>query len=316
MRERAKMLIPGAWAQAVIGVHGAAGRVWLAGLPRLIEDCERTWGLVVGEPFPLSMNYVAPAVRVANGGKVVLKLEAPCRELDCEIAALRHDDGRGMARLLNANPERGALLLERVTTGDTLASQFGEADDAEATRTAAEAMHRLWRPAPPKDASLFPSVAHWGQGFARLRAQFNEGTGPPPVSLVERAERLFNYLQATQDAPVLLHGDRRHFNILASDGARKWLAIDPKGVWGEPACEAGALLRNPYPDLLGWSDPARVLARRVEILADVWGMNAARIRDWGISQAVLSAWWTIEDGGDSDGWKYGVRCAELLSPGA
>ena len=41
-----------------------------------------------------------------------------------------------------------------------------------------------------------------------------------------------------------------------------WLAVDPKGLLGEPAFEVGALLHNPWPDLLSWPDPGRLLARR------------------------------------------------------
>jgi streptomycin 6-kinase len=32
-------------------------------------------------------------------------------------------------------------------------------------------------------------------------------------------------------------------------------------------------------------------------LAEEVGFERARVRDWGMAQAVLSAWWFIEDGG-------------------
>src|SRR5438067_1309862 len=77
-----------------------------------------------------------------------------------------------------------------------------------------------------------------------------------------QAEAIFAALLATQVAPVLLHGDLHHENILAA-ARQPWLAIDPKGVVGEPAYEAGALLRNPLPWLLEQPDPRGVTARRV-----------------------------------------------------
>jgi streptomycin 6-kinase len=62
------------------------------------------------------------------------------------------------------------------------------------------------------------------------------------------AESLFRELIASSESPVLLHGDLHHFNILSAR-RQPWLAIDPKGVAGEPAYEPGALLRNPNPEL-------------------------------------------------------------------
>ena len=50
---------------------------------------------------------------------------------------------------------------------------------------------------------------------------------------MEIAELLFRELLASSEAPVLLHGDLHHFNILSSD-RRPWVAIDPKGLSGEP----------------------------------------------------------------------------------
>ena len=87
-------------------------------------------------------------------------------------------------------------------------------------------------------------MAEWGDGFKRLRARFGGGSGPLPSALVGEAEALFAALLDTAGAPVLLHGDLHHYNILAAGGGR-WLAIDPKGVVGEPAFEVVALMHNP-----------------------------------------------------------------------
>ena len=129
-------------------------------------------------------------------------------------------------------------------------------------------------------------------------------------ALVEEAEGLFAELLASQAAPVLLHGDLHHDNILSATRA-PWLAIDPKGVIGEPAYEVGALLRNWQPTLFAMADPARATARRVDQLAEALGIDRACIRGWGLAQAVLSAWWTIEDSGY--GWEPTIACADLLA---
>ncbi len=291
--------------QTLVGLFDEQGAAWLENLPGLISACERRWSITVLAPLSeLSFNYVAPALR-ADGSEAMLKLGVPNPELATEIEALRLYDGRGCVRLLAADAEWGALLLERLRPGTMLSAV---ADDERTTAIAAGVMRQLWRPAPPGHA--FPTVARWAAGLERLRTRFEGGTGPLPRHLVERAEALFAELLPSMAEPVLLHGDLHHFNILAA-GRQPWLAIDPKGVVGEPAYEVGALLRNPFPQLLQMARPGQILARRVDQLAAELGFDRERLLGWGLAQAVLSAWWSIEDG-DAN-WEYAIRVAELLA---
>ena len=292
-------------ARTILELYGERGAEWLERLPATIAECERRWSLKVLPPFqPLSYNYVAPAVR-ADGAEVVLKLGVPNPELRTEIEALRLYEGRGIVRLLNADAEKGILLLERLRQGVPLSSLE---DDEQATTIAAQVMRQLWRPAPPDHP--FPTVAKWGLGFRRLRAEFNGGTGPFPRALVVAAETLFTELLASSAEPVLLHGDLHHENILSAE-RQPWLALDPKGVVGEPAYETGALLRNPFPHLLAWPNVHRILARRVDQLTEELRFDRERLVAWGLAQAVLSAWWDYEDHGH--GWEQGIACAELMA---
>jgi streptomycin 6-kinase len=93
---------------------------------------------------------------------------------------------------------------------------------------------------------------------------------------------------------VVLHGDLHYGNVLSSerDG---WLAIDPKGVAGEPCYEIGALLRNRIDELYDAADPVHAMRRRVEAIADRTGFDPERIRLWGLCQAVLSQVWRADD---------------------
>lgn len=283
-------------------LYDEQGKAWLARLPDLIAACERRWSLQVQAPFAgLSYNYAAPAMG-ADGAAWVLKLGVPNKELTTEIEALRHYAGRGICRLIDADAEQGILLLERLQPGLMLDRV---ADDQAATRIAAGVMRQLWRPAPP--AHNFPTVARWGQGLERLRAEFNGGTGPFPASLVEQAERLFADLTASMAEPVLLHGDLHHFNILSAE-REPWLAIDPKGVVGEPAYEIGALLRNPSSERVL---DVKTQRRRVDLLAAELVLDRERILGWGMAQAMLSAWWSYEDHGH--GWEGALGLAELLA---
>jgi streptomycin 6-kinase len=289
-------------------LHGEAGRLWLEGLPALIEHCARRWELNVGPPFvPLTYNYAAPAAG-PRGERFVLKLGVPTFGLLQEIGALLAFDGCGAARLFDSDAARGALLLERLEPGTPLTA-LCEEDDGAATAAAANVMRRL-NLAGRHHPRGSPTAADWGRGFERCRAHFGGGTGPFPKKLFEEAESLYAELLKTSAPPALLHGDLHHGNILAAARA-PWLAIDPQGVVAEPAYEVGALLRNPLPQLLRWPDPVRITERRIAQLSDELGFERARVRGWGLAQAVLSEWWTIEDEGELGEEGYAV--AEVLA---
>lgn len=274
----------------MLALHGAGGKVWLEQLPALLDRLCRRWSLQIEEPLrDLSYNFVARARR-DDGSAVILKVGVPNDELLGEIGALRHYDGRGCVLLLEAAPELGAMLLERLEPGTMLVN----IDDDRATHIAAEVMQTLWRPLPKSHS--FVTIAQWAKGLERLRATFDGGSGPFAPRLVDVAERLFADLLASSAEPVLLHGDLHHYNILAAERA-PWLVIDPKGVSGEPLYETGALLRNPMPQVAGWPDLRSRLARRVHILAEHLGADHERIVAWGLAQAVLSSWWNYEDEG-------------------
>jgi streptomycin 6-kinase len=300
--------LPERFRRTVRSTWGEPGAQWLVGLPALLEECARRWSLTLAPPFPnLTFHYVAPAVR-ADGTEAVLKAGVPNKELRSEAAALRVFDGRGSVRLLDSDPDRGLLLLERLRPGAVLTALADEAHDDEATTIAASVMRGLWRPAPP--GHDFPTVADWGESFARLRARFGGGTGPLPAAQVERAETLFAELLASSAPPVLLHGDLHHDNILSAQ-RQPWLAIDPKGVVGEPAYEVGALLRNLWPERHTNQNPARMLERRAHRLAEELGIDPVRVRDWAVAQAVLSAVWGVED--SDDGWEGALANADILA---
>jgi streptomycin 6-kinase len=302
--------LPPDFQQRIRDVHGAAGEAWLRRLPALLDEAAARWGLRFLPPFePLSYNYAAPAVE-ADGREVVLKAGVPSRLRRSEIAALRAYGGRGAVLLLDADPDAGLILLERLRPGTTLA----QADLPEEAATAATAaVLRALRRLPPPGHN-FPTIEKWGAAFGRLRARFDGGTGPLPSRLVESAEHLYAELCASAAAPVLLHGDLHHGNILAAErlsGSPGWLAIDPQGVVGEPAYETGALLRNPFPAILSAPDARSILARRADQLAEELGFDRQRVRGWAFAQAVLSAIWEVEDHGDDvQAW---VAVAELLS---
>ena len=245
----------------------------------VLRECRERWELVADGAFAFSYSYVEP-VRTADGGAAVLRLVPP-GSLDLE--ALEWFSGRGGVRVLAVDRARGATLLERALPGTHLPS----GDDA--IPIAAGVMRALWR-AP--GGAPFPTVREWGRALR----------GRPAARFAALCDSMAD--------PVVLHGDLHHDNVLDAGGGR-WVAIDPKGVIGEPAYETGALLRNPRPELLAADDPAGVLRRRSAQLAEALDLDLARVREWAYVQAELSAAWHVEDGEDP---AFALAVAELLEP--
>ena len=287
-------------------MYGSDGEAWVRDLPSLVADLGTRWDVAVGPPFDLSYNYVA-AARRADGTEAVLKVGFPRHELERELAALKLYGGDGMCRLLEADDARHAMLLERLRPGAMLAEQ-ARTDDVTATRVGAVVMRQLWRPVPDvTESAPFQPIAEWFRAFDRHRATYG-GPGPFPASLLDRAERLAVELLASAPSKVLLHGDFHHYNVLSAQRA-SWLAIDPKGMLGDPGYDVGPFLLNPNRE--SWYLSPDVLRRRLDVFADELGYDRARLRDWGIAHAVLSACWSAEDHGD--GWHDAITAAEILA---
>ena len=276
--------------QKFIDVYGDVGREWSAAFPALLRSCIERWGVAeLGDTFAyVGYAWVAP-VRLRDGTEAVLKLAPPDKEYANEGKAMRTYDGRGAARLIDADTEAVALLLERLRPGTTLAEVE---DDVQATEIGAHAMAALFRPLP--EDHPFPTVERWGAAFGRVRAAYDGGCGGFPPELFEPAEQIYFEMCASQETPMLLHGDLHHWNILRAE-REPWLVIDPKGLAGEPAYETAAFLRN-RADIE--SDTTALAQRRIAQMADVIGLDRQRVLRWAFSAGVLSAVWTFEDHGE------------------
>jgi streptomycin 6-kinase len=298
------MKVPKEFSQRIESTFGADGRDWLDALPSILEEVSQTWSLRLNPPFEnMAYNYVAPATR-RDGMSVVVKVGVPNPELYSEIEALHLFNGKGAVGLIESDPDLGVMILEWLDPGEAII----HLDDEQATGEAAWVMRRLHGRTTEND--VFPTVADWAEGLKQLRANFEGGTGPFPIYLVEKAEAISNELLNSMDRLILLHGDLHHLNILSAQRS-SWLAIDPKGVIGEPAYETGAWIRNPFPDLLGWSNPRDVIVRRIDQFASELGIDRERIHGWSVYQSVLSAWWNYEDG-VSD-WENSLAVADLIA---
>lgn len=217
---------------------------------------------------------------------VVLKLPRPDSDEVQQKEMLRHFNGSGAIRVIDSDGH--VVLLERLNPGRHLIELAKAGRDDEATRIFCQ-IARLLHSARGSLENFRP-VAELASGFDRYLASGDTGI---PAQEVRQARELYLSMTASQAAPVLLHGDLHHDNILHDD-VRGWIAIDPKGYVGEPAYEAGAWLRNPMQNIHAFAS-REMIERRAAVMVEELGWNRGRILEWSYAQAILSAVWSIED---------------------
>jgi streptomycin 6-kinase len=294
--------LPTQFTENVLGVCGTRGRRWLNDLPEIVGEIAEKWALVVENPFPnLSYNYVAPCISRADGSGVVLKIGLP-EENDSvifgEAEFLKITGGSGAVKLLQFDADYRALLLERLLPGENLV-KLAETDDEQATTDAIRVLNKICRP-PPADHA-FPTLDEWVGSFLRAgKTNFD-------FARVKKAQRIFERLIGSS-RQSLLHGDLHHQNILSAQRGQ-FLAIDPKGIVGDIGFEISVFLNNPRGWILSVPDRRKMLCRRVEQFAEAFTIEPRDLRDWAFAEAVLSAWWTIEDGGSD--WEKWLACAAI-----
>jgi streptomycin 6-kinase len=233
---------------------------------------------VLGRAYPSRWGHVV-AAELPDGTRCVLKRSAdPARE----VAALRL---LGPACVQLVAERDDGLLLERVEPGTPLEAGPDHAD----VRAVAAVLPRLWAPVPA--GCDLPDLDQECGALADPAA-----TRPLPAELVRAARERLAALLETAPPALVLHGDLHHGNLL-DGGDRGLVAIDPHGVVGDPAYDVGPLLINP----LGRPDVPDRAVTRAGTLSRLLALPYDRVVGWGLVRAVLSAAWTVQDGGVPQG---------------
>jgi streptomycin 6-kinase len=245
---------------------------WLDRLPEVLRSLEHLWALTPDAPLDAeqpSCSYVA-AVRAANGRPAVLKIAMPHMEGEHEIRGLRFWDGDPTVRLLEADDELGAMVLERCTPGTTLRALAEYDQDV----VISGLLRRLWRP--PLTPHLFRSLStmteYWTNGTLGQIERW------PDVGLVREGLQLFEELPRNATREVLLATDLHAGNVVRAE-REPWLVIDPKPFVGDPAYDATQHLLNCRTRLR--LDPDRT----IRCFADLAGIEHERVRLWTFARA-------------------------------
>jgi streptomycin 6-kinase len=257
---------------------------WLDRLPDVLRSLEHVWALTLDAPLHAeesSCSYVA-AVRLANGTPAVLKVGMPHMEGEHEIQGLRFWDGDPTVRLLEADDQLGALLLERCKPGTTLRVLAEHDQDL----VISGLLRRLWRPpfAPHLFRSLSTLTEYWTNETLGQSEQW------PDMGLIREGLRLFKELPRNATREVLLATDLHAGNVLQAE-REPWLVIDPKPFVGDPAYDATQHLFNCRERLR--RDPDKT----IRSFADLAGIEQERVRLWTFARAAAEP---RDDWGDED----------------
>jgi streptomycin 6-kinase len=189
--------------------------------------------------------------------------------------------GSGAANVLAL--EDDALLLERASGKRVLAKMAkGGADDV-ATRFICETVLLLHGPRKAAPPETLTPLSTW---FQELDSAASRHAG-----VLTKAAAMAAELLADQRDIGVLHGDIHHGNIL--DGARGWVAIDPKGLTGERTFDYANIFCNP--DFETATAPDRLM-RQADVVAKLAKLDRQRLLKWILSYAGLSAAWSYRDG--------------------
>ncbi len=291
--DAAARAVPAEFRAGVETQHGEAGRLWLDGLPALLESVCRRWELALVEVEPRH-GYLGVVWRVEQAGQsYALKLTIPSEAFTIETAALVAWDGRSMVRLIQHDAERGAALLQWLDSSVSLA----EVPLDEAVAVAG----KMLTVTPTTDRTAY---------FGDARADALQGCKTWPA----RNDALGNYfstkmLQATEAAvlrvathpeSVLVNHDLHYANVIR-DWYGNWVCIDPKPTTGPPEYAIAPLIWRRY------NNPTDSLAR-LDRFCDIATLDRDLAFDWLLVRLVAYALWALESGLTTDP----ALCRELV----
>jgi streptomycin 6-kinase len=242
------------------------GHGWLDALPRLVAEQLKTWHLSVDGVVRHGSNALVVPVR-RNSQPLVLKLAPADDRIRAELAALEFWAGRGTVLVLDADVEKGVLLLERLDaerSADALPL-------AEAVPIVARMMRRLAVPAPAAATSTGAVCADRGR---QLRKDWKRLARPFPEMLLTLAEDAADQLSRT-DSELAVNADL-HFGQVLRGSRERWLCVDPLLLRGDIEYDLARILWSRLDEMV---DDAEIIRhfRAATIAAD---LDHARAKQW------------------------------------
>ena len=299
--------------------RGAPGLTWLEELPGLVADLASEWDIAIGRPLEGGSEAFVVRATTHDGADAVLRLQIPDDpSLDGRSAfeatawVYGAANGDAYARLLNADVERRALLLERL--GPSL--QHSGLRLQEQLEALCELLSRAWCIAPE---IALASGADKARGLASfIQTAWEELRQPCSESAITRA---LDFASARADSfdpatSVVVHGDAHVGNALRSqplDVGRQpsFKFVDPECFLAEPAYDLGVGMRDWTSELLG-GDTARDARDLCAMLARLSGVALEPIWEWAFIERVSTGLFLVQLGEEQSGRRM-LDVADILA---
>lgn len=246
------------------------------------------WSLT--KSTPVAETATSWIFRVEQNGRnfAALKILKPLAAAEERRGAMLMNwyGGEGAATIFDMH---GDTIFMEWLDGGTLGDPVRAGKDDEGTIAIATVIASLHRPRADAPEGLEPLRD-------RFQVLFDTDVRTWPHTardLYARANGIALKLFDRPSAQIPLHGDMHHDNVLSSD--RGWLAIDPKGLIGDPAYDLANIFINPKGAAHLATDPRRIAAR-ADILSARLNYSRKRILGWAAAHAALSACWELVEG--------------------
>lgn len=251
---------------------------WCTVLPDLANDLAARWHLTLAPAWPNGGTSVVLPCESVAGEQRVLKLTPDPEIAADEAAALSAWAASPYAVTLHdADPGRGALLLERIRPGTRLADER----DRYPLEEIAPVLEGLWQPAPDRALPDLGDRADFLLDLTRQRLdRYPAAAGRIPRGLIEASRRLAREL-ARGGPRTLIHGDLHPGNVLRGASGGNLVAIDPRPCLGDPAFDAVDWV------LADGGDESEVRQRIEQLAGRVNALDPDRVWAWCRAMAVV-----------------------------
>lgn len=271
------------------------GQDWLAALPAAVESQCARWELRLDGEVAHGSNAIVVPVR-RHGEPLALKMTPPGPEVAEQVHALRWWDGRGVVRLIEAEPAYGALLLER------LGPPLTHRPLAEVIAVLGEMMRRLAVPGDPASLSTAEIADRRSTEFERDWIALGR---PFDVGFLREAERVAADRLTAGTGDLAVNGDFHADQVLR--GAREpWLVVDPLLLRGDIELDLARILWTTVDRM----DSDAEIVEHFGTVVRTAGLDRDRARDWVVWRTVDYWLWGLAHGLTEDP----VRCARLIRP--
>jgi streptomycin 6-kinase len=232
-------------ASRIVDAFPEEGPRWLRELATTERTLARQWGLQLGPAFAGSRTASVRTARISGGPAAVLKVPVIPSDTITEFRALRYWNGDAAPSAFDRDETSGALLLEFIE-GEPLSMHDASENSLERVGAFLSRLHAR-RQTLPQLPSLEEHLAPLREAL-RARERSSQETAESLVE--ENAVRAWLRRNAdSMSSATVIHGDLHTRNVLLTpDDQLK--CVDPYGVVGDPARDAGAVAlscRSPVP---------------------------------------------------------------------